>query len=106
MSAVGSGVGKEGGGVGMLELVGRWVVGWWRLWGWVGLVVGGVEEGCCRRAARCGARRSSLVILYRFVASRMVCFDSWGEKKWMVYIHCGFPYPVRSSSWKRMSRLA
>ena len=55
------------------------------------------------REDRCGARRSSLVILYLCLASRMVCAESWCEKKWMVYTHCAFPYPVRSSSLRRMS---
>ena len=68
---MGNGVGDEGGGVGMMGLVGRWVDGWWRLLSWVGLVGGG-GEGCRMRAARCGARQSSLVMLYRFVASQMV----------------------------------
>ena len=33
-----------------------------------------------------------------------------GERRWAkkvsVYIHCGFPYPVNSSSFRDMSRLA
>ena len=93
MGAVGSGVGYEGGGLGMIGLVGWWVGGWWGLLSGVGLMGGGGEV-CLMRAARCGARRSSVVMLYRLVASRMVCVESWCEKKWMVYTHCGFPYPV------------
>ena len=85
--------------------VGWWVGDWWGLLSGVGLVGGGGKV-CLMRVLKCGARRSSLVMLYRFVASRVVCVESWCEKKWMVYTHCGFPYPVRSFSLRRMSRLA
>ena len=75
LGAVGSGV-DVGGGVRL---------GWMEWLGGFGL--GGVGFV---RIDRCGARRSSLVILYLSLASWMVCAESWCEKKWMVYTHCGF----------------
>ena len=57
VGAGGSGVGIRVGGAGGLGLVGGWWAGAWGWCGWSGLVrVGDGGGGCCRRAARCGAR--------------------------------------------------